>query len=604
MSQPKPGHELTVRRQRPEDDEPDRVPLSWALVRRMIGLTDGYRTWRNWLFVLCAGRAIQLPVLAWMLAHVIRGPLAAQDVQGTLIWTGAFVGTVILTEITLYWRIRLAHQLGECVLRDLRNRMMGHLLSHPLAFFHARKHGSLISRMIGDIEQMRNGLQNNLFITLVQGGQMIGAALAMLLIQPRLFLVLLAMAPIMWAINRHFRGRILDASRTQQESFSRVTAALAETVQGIRVTQGFAREETNAGIFSRLIYTLADNIVRASRLVALFLPLLELNAQAFLAALIAVGGWMAVSAGGTGVGDLVTFFFLANLFFNPITLIGTQLSEATLSMASAERYFRIVDTAPAWADAPGARPCPELRGAVAFEQVSFAYEEGRTVLHEVSFRAEPGQLIALVGHTGSGKSTIISLLSKFHLPVAGRVTVDGTDLSDIRQQSLRAQMGFVFQSNFLFSGTVADNVRQGKPDATDAEVTAAFAALDCLDLIESLAEGIQTVLSERGRGLSIGQQQLVAFARALISNPRILVLDEATSAVDTLTEARLQVALNRLLRGRTSFVVAHRLSTIRNADQILVLDHGRIVESGRHAELVTKGGTYARLDAEFSRRGA
>lgn len=604
MSANKPSHDLTVRRQRPEDDEPDRVPLSWALVRRMVALTDGYRLWRNWLFALCAGRAIQLPILAWMLAHIIRGPLAAHDVGGTLAWTGAFVATVILTEVTLYWRIRLAHQLGECVLRDLRNRMMGHLLSHPLAFFHARKHGSLISRMIGDIEQMRNGLQNNLFITLVQAGQMVGAAVAMLLIQPRLFLVLLAMAPVMWAINRHFRGRILDASRTQQESFSRVTAALAETVQGIRVTQGFAREETNAGIFSRLIYTLADSIVRTTKLVALFLPLLELNAQAFLAALIAVGGWMAVSAGSAGAGDLVTFFFLANLFFNPITLIGTQLSEATLSMASAERYFRIVDTAPAWADAPGAGPCPELRGGVTFDRVSFSYEEGRPVLHDISFQAAPGQVVALVGHTGSGKSTVVSLLSKFHLPDSGRILVDGTDLADIRQQGLRAQMGFVFQSNFLFSGTVADNVRQGKPDATDAEVLAAFAALDCLDLIESLPEGIQTVLSERGRGLSVGQQQLVAFARALIGNPRILVLDEATSAVDTITEARLQVALSRLLRGRTSFVVAHRLSTIRNADQILVLDHGRLIESGRHSELLAKGGAYARLDAEFSRRGA
>lgn len=604
MSQPRPSHELTVRRQRPEDDEPDRVPLTWALVRRMIGLTDGYRTWRNWLFVLCASRAVQLPLLAWMLAHIIRGPLAQRDVGGVLAWTGGFVAVAVATEVTLYWRIRLAHQLGECVLRDLRNRMMGHLLSHPVAFFHARKHGSLISRMIGDIEQMRNGLQNNLFITLVQAGQMAGAALAMLLIQPRLFLVLIAMAPLMWAINRHFRGRILDASRTQQESFSRVTAALAETVQGIRVTQGFAREETNAGIFSRLIYTLAENIVRTTRLVALFVPLLELNAQAFLAALIAVGGWMAVSAGGAGAGDLVTFFFLANLFFNPITLIGTQLSEATLSMASAERYFRIVDTAPAWTDAADAGPCPPLRGAVRFEHVDFAYEEGRTVLHDVSFEARPGQTIALVGHTGSGKSTVVSLLSKFHLPVSGRILVDGVDLADIRQQGLRAQMGFVFQSNFLFSGTVADNVRQGKPDATDAEVLAAFAALDCADLIASLPEGIHTVLSERGRGLSVGQQQLVAFARALIGDPRILVLDEATSAVDTLTESRLQVALQRLLRGRTSFVVAHRLSTIRNADLILVLEQGRVVESGRHAELVARGGAYARLDAEFSRRGA
>jgi ATP-binding cassette subfamily B protein len=599
-----PAHELTVRRQRPEDDEPERVPLTWALVMRMIGLTDGYKTWRTWLFVLCASRAIQLPVLAWMLAHIIRGPIAHHDVKGGLLWTAGFIAMFISTEVTLYWRIRFAHQMGECVLRDLRNVMMRHLLSHPLAFFHARKHGSLISRMIGDIEQMRNGLQNNLFITLVQAGQMVGAAIAMLLIQPMLFLVLLAMAPIMWAINRHFRSRILDASRTQQESFSRVTAALAETVQGIRVTQGFAREETNAGIFSRLVYALADNVVRTSRLVALFLPLLELNAQAFLAALIAVGGWMAVATGGSADAlDLVTFFFLANLFFNPITLIGTQLSEATLSMASAERYFRILDTAPAWQDTSTAKDCPPLQGKVVFSNVHFSYEPDRPVLHGVSFTAQPGEIIALVGHTGSGKSTVVSLLSKFYLPDSGEITVDGINLNAIRQQTLRAQMGFVFQSNFLFSGTLADNVRQGKPGATDEEVLAAFKALDCLDLIESLPEGIHTVLSERGRGLSVGQQQLVAFARALISNPRILVLDEATSAVDTLTESRLQVALYRLLKGRTSFVVAHRLSTIRNANQILVLDHGILIESGKHAELVAAGGTYARLDAEFSRRG-
>ena len=600
---PDPRTELTVRRQRPEEDEPDRLPLTWGLVRRILGLLEPYARWRNALLGLSAVRAVQMPLLAWLLAHIIREPVAGGDLGALPGWIGAFLAVVLATEVTLYWRIRLAHQLGECVLRDLRDRMMAHLLTQPLAFFHARRHGSLISRMIGDIEQVRNGVQNNLFITLIQGGQMLGAAAAMAIIQPRLFLVLLALAPPLWAINRHFRGRILDASRTQQESFSRVTAALAETVQGIRVTQGFAREETNAGIFSRLVHALAGNVVRTSRLIALYLPLLELNAQGFLAALVAVGGWLAAT-GAASPGDLVTFFFLANLFFSPITLIGTQLSEATLAMASAERVFRILDTRPAWQDRPGALPCPPLRGEVAFESVGFAYEEGRPVLHDLSFRASPGEVVALVGHTGSGKSTVISLLARFHPPGAGRITVDGVDLAGVRQDSLRAQMGFVFQSNFLFSGTVADNVRQGKPGATDAEILAAFDALDCRDLVESLPRGLATELSERGRGLSMGQQQLVAFARALISDPRILVLDEATSAVDTLTESRLQVALARLMRGRTCFVVAHRLSTIRNADRILVLDHGRLVESGRHAELVAKGGAYARLHAEFARREA
>jgi ATP-binding cassette subfamily B protein len=476
---------------------------------------------------------------------------------------------------------------------------MKHLLTQPLSFFHGRRHGSLISRMISDIEAMRNGIQNNFFITVVSIGQMTCAAGLMLWVNPQLFLVLLAIVPGLLLIHGFFRGKILQASRIQQESFSRVTSALAETVQGIRVTQGFAREDTNAGIFSRLVHTLAGNVVKTASLSALYLPLLELNSQGFLAALVGVGGWAALSGGSTGLGDLLTFFFLADLFFSPITIIGTQLSEATLAMAGAERYFRLLDTAPAWSDAPAAKECPPLKGKVEFQDVTFSYLPGQRVLHGVSFTAQPGQVIALVGHTGSGKSTIIGLLAKFQLPDAGAIRLDDVDLTDIQQISLRRQTGFVFQQNFLFAGTIAENVKSARPDASEEEVRQAFRDLDCLDLIEALPQGIHTQCSEKGRGLSLGQQQLVAFARALLANPRILVLDEATSAVDTLTESRLQLALARLMQGRTSFVVAHRLSTIRKADQVLVMDQGRIIERGTHDELVALNGAYASLHRDF-----
>ena len=591
--------EIAVRRIRPDEEEPDRLPLRWSTITRLLAYTRPHGQQRNALLCLCVFRAMALPTLAWIVGHIIKGPVTSGDGGEIARWLIIFTAFFLIADVALYWRIRLAHQIGEAVLRDLRDKLMAHLLTQPLSFFHARRHGSLISRMISDIEAMRNGIQNNFFITFVSLGQMSCAAGLMLWANPRLFLVLLAIVPCLLLVHGYFRGKILHASRVQQETFSRVTSALAETVQGIRVTQGFAREDTNAGIFTRLVRSLAGNVVKTASLTALYLPLLELNAQGFMAALIGVGGWAALSGTGTGLGDLVTFFFLADLFFSPITIIGTQLSEATLAMAGAERYFRLLDTAPAWADRANAQECPPLRGAVEFREVTFAYIENRPVLHGISFSVEAGQVIALVGHTGSGKSTIIGLLAKFQLPQAGQVLVDGHDLMDLRQETLRRQMGFVFQQNFLFAGTIAENVKAARPDASDEKVRQAFRDLDCLDLIEDLPGGIHAACSEKGRGLSLGQQQLVAFARALLANPRILVLDEATSAVDTLTEARLQVALNRLMKGRTCFIVAHRLSTIRRADCVFVINDGRIVERGTHEALIALQGTYADLHRDF-----
>jgi ATP-binding cassette, subfamily B, bacterial len=280
-------------------------------------------------------------------------------------------------------------------------------------------------------------------------------------------------------------------------------------------------------------------------------------------------------------------------------VLGNQYNQALTAMAGAERVFRLLDTAPDWRDADDAIALPRLAGRVEFRQLSFGYDPRRLVLRDVSFVAEPGETIALVGHTGSGKTSIINLIAKFYEPTFGQLLLDGQDVCRVTSGSLRRQIGMVLQQNFLFVGTVLDNIRLGRPDASDAEVAAVLAALDCLDIFEALPRGLLTEVGERGGSLSLGQRQLVCFARAMLADPRILILDEATSSVDTITEARLQRALSALVRGRTSFVVAHRLSTIRNADQVLVLSDGRLIEHGTHLRLLAAGGAYAELYRSF-----
>jgi ATP-binding cassette subfamily B protein len=455
--------------------------------------------------------------------------------------------------------------------------------------------------MTSDVEDVRVGVQEVLYVCMVQLGHMLVAAVFMLWYDRTLFLMILLLAPALALINHVFHRHLSVALRQMRESFSRVTATLAESVNGMRVTQAFVRQDANARMFHELLADHAQHNFRYSRTQGLFLPLLDLNCQVFVAALLVVGGYQVLSPGATTeVGDLVGFFFMAVMFFSPITVLGNQYNQALTSMAGAERVFKLLDSPPAWVDADDAVDLPPVAGRVDFCSVSFGYERDRLVLHEIDLVARPGETIALVGETGSGKTSMINLLSKFYQPNSGRILIDGQDLARFRSNSLRRQLALVLQQNFLFAGTVLDNIRVGRRGASDTECTRAAFRLGCLDLLEALPLGLETQVGERGGNLSHGQRQLVCFARALLADPKILVLDEATSSIDMITEERIQTALRRLLAGRTNFVIAHRLSTIQHADQVLVLHRGRIVERGTHDELISYGRAYAALYERFT----
>lgn len=605
---------LLVQRLRDEDDdEPQFKPLEWGIVRRLLGYTKLHAAKRNWLVALTLLRAAQLPSLVWLGAEIITGPIAGHETGRLLWWIAGYLALAVFTDGCFHFRQRFALELGELMVNHLRSEIFSHVQRMPMSFFHRVKLGRIISRVTSDIEAIRLGVQDSLFVSIVQIGQMFFVGGVMLWLNWRLFCIVLALAPVLWSINRRFRMRLSRDSRAAQESFSRVTATLAESVNGIRVTQSFVRQETNAGLFRRLLADHSRYSIALARTSAVLTPLLELNSQFFVAILLTVGGWGVLHHGGD-IGVLIKFFLLANMFFAPIQVLGNQYTQALIAMAGAERVFRLLDTKPDWQDAPDSVDLPDPRkksettkpqvssntGAkIEFRHVSFGYVPDRPVLRDVSFTAEPGRMIALVGHTGSGKSTIINLVSKFYLPSAGELLIDGREVRTLTSYSLHRQMGMVQQQNFLFAGTVLDNIRLGRPEATDDEVRDAARRLDCLDLLEALPGGLLTEVGERGGGLSVGQRQLVCFTRALLADPRVLILDEATSSIDALTEARLQKALVALLRGRTSFVVAHRLSTIRHADLVLVLDGGSVVERGTHAELLSLKKHYAALHRQF-----
>lgn len=489
--------------------------------------------------------------------------------------------------------------IGQHVILDLRNALFRHLQSLSLRYYSEQKAGWIISRLTNDIENFNNLLNDGVQNLVKNVLTLAGIFVVIFFLDFKLALAVTAIIPVMAAGTAVYRIESMKAFRRAREAIAEVAAFLQENVSGMRVVQAFTRERHAEREFDDRNHAYRRANMRSTLLNALYFPGVEFLGAAGIAVVLLYGGFR-VTEGETTVGNLVAFIGYLSMAFQPIQQLSQLYSDLQSTLASLERVFAVLDTEPDHTDSPTAKKLDSVQGEVEFDGVSFAYGE-EPVLRDVSFRIEPGETLAIVGETGAGKSTIVKLLSRLYDPTGGAVRVDGRNLREVRGSSLRSHMGVVLQDTFLFTGTIEENIRYGRPGATREEVEAAAGIVGADEFIRRLPDGYETQVRERGGRLSVGERQLVAFARALLAEPRILILDEATSSVDLATEARIEKALGRLLAGRTSVVIAHRLSTVRRADRVLVIEDGRIVEQGPHDELVSRPSAYRRLyEAQFA----
>ena len=583
--------------------------MSRAVFFRLVAFIQPYRSIfvLNLLFTLLATIS-QLLGPKFIQIGIDRYLTNFQD-AGVAVRGILFVSLIYLGNLLVGWSLSVAQvksaiRVGQGAMNDLRLAVFEHIQRLSLNYFDKTHQGRIIARADTDIDSLDRIMTWGANQMLASSLTLIGVVTLMLQYDWRLCLAVSAVLPPLFLATRLFHKFGLAAHRKVRAQTSRLTAAMAENIAGVRVVQAFSREEENLNRFQQLHETHNELALAAARVFHTYMPFLGFMSGLGTLIILAYGGSLVLRHEIT-VGELAAFALYIGMFFGPIQTMGDLYNAILSTAASAERIFQLLDTQPQVRNRADAVALPAIRGHVVFEDVWFRYDTtppDNWVLKGIQLDARPGQTIALVGHTGSGKTSIISLIARFYEAQRGRVTIDGIDLQKATVESLHEQIGIVTQENFLFTGTVMENLKFGKPGATDEEVIAAAKTLGTHDIILRFADGYQTKVSERGGNFSAGERQLLTFTRAMVAQPRILILDEATSAVDVQTERLIQHALEELFARRTCFVVAHRLSTVRHAHQIVVLDHGVIVERGTHEVLLAKDGHYAKLHAEFVRQ--
>ncbi len=571
-------------------------PFNWKQLLRLLQYIKPY-----------AKKILPIAIIAMLVSTVVRlvvpiliGRIAfdlAIPNHDTTLLIQLIVGISILyifSYIGNAVRIKYVNLLGQNVIYDMRKHLFSHIQRLSNNFFDRRSAGSIITRIMNDINSLQELFTNGIINLLMDVITLISIIVILIVLSPNLALAVMVVIPIMFYISTKLRKNIRRTWQDVRIQQSRLNSHLNESLQGIRITQSFSQEDNNIDYFDGVNTDNFNSWKLATRKSAMFRPFVEMSNAFGTAILISYGAYL-IYSGGIELGTFVVFTFFIGMFWEPISRLGQMYNQLLMAMSSSERIFEFLDEQPNVEEKDHAIEFEDMKGHIEFDRVQFSYEKDRIALHEISLEMKAGDTVALVGHTGSGKSTIANLISRFYDPTEGVVKVDGHDLRDVSLQSLRQNISVVLQDTFIFSGTIMENIRFGRPDASDEEVIEAAKVVGAHDFIQRLAKGYETEVEERGNILSAGERQLLSFARALLANPRIIILDEATASIDTETEVKIQKALKKLLKGRTSIIIAHRLSTIREADKIIVLEHGRILEQGNHDQLMEKEGEYYNL---------